>query len=443
MKSKLVALATSTVISAASMVPVAMASTVYQHKMNKTEIRLNNALYESMVTFTAPDAGVETTYMPIWYVQQAINKIFGIGESQDTWDGKNWRLSIGAVSTTSIARGYGNTTIYVNGMAIENTPSIVGIDPASGVETTFVPIWYVQQLLNRLLGLSTSQDTWNGNVSPKRWDLTNIPPVPNGDQGSSNGQGVSTSQVVSAFAQALGVSIGALKAPSTPNMTIGQVDQMYWNYIGIPVADAQYQPGGDPLDWGLYIGLNQAIAGNPMSASDVNQMKTNLSQLKNGYWKDYMGDYHVAFQPEDEWPNTFKGGVLPPNLQASIIKAYQEMNGIAIKMSGNELIVSATSFPAKSDWDLNVSGGTDGTVQYSLNGGNAWHTASQGYDSWEGPYSVSSMPTGFETVMFKATNRIDLQFTQFWPKGNIELSEVMISTDGHGGITVQRLSANQ
>lgn len=107
------------------------------------------------------DAGTPTTYMPIWYVMQMLQQL----HIADAWDGHNWRLTTGnSVSLGTVSPGTGPMHIYLNGKLIQNVNGTYAIDPSTGHNTTYMPIWYVQQVLHRA-GLTS---TWNGTT----WTIT-------------------------------------------------------------------------------------------------------------------------------------------------------------------------------------------------------------------------------------------------------------------------------
>lgn len=115
-----------------------------------------------------------TTYMPLWYVMQTLQQ-FGY---QSTWDGVKWSITTpNGVNPdfTSIKIGRG-TGVYVNGQLIERAPTLTKIDPTSKRSTTYMPIWYVQQVLDRM----NIQNSWNS----ASWIIS----IPNqtGTTGSTN-----------------------------------------------------------------------------------------------------------------------------------------------------------------------------------------------------------------------------------------------------------------
>lgn len=140
----------------------ALAST--QPTMQKSTISVNGTTISTQYKF----AYNGTTYMPIWYVIQALKRV-GVSA---TWNGTTHRWDIqtnGMSSSLSLNAKSGQTSIYVDNSLVENNiPTLVSTDPASKQATTFMPIWYIQQVLN-VIGFSTSTDSWNGNTGV--WSL--------------------------------------------------------------------------------------------------------------------------------------------------------------------------------------------------------------------------------------------------------------------------------
>ncbi|WDL95301.1 beta strand repeat-containing protein [Alicyclobacillus sp. ALC3] len=106
----------------------------------------------------------QTTYMPIWYVQNVL-KLAGVNAA---WNGNlnRWDLSVNTGSgafagvTPHLIFNNHGTPVYVNGVLVLHAPTVAHRDPTDGVLTTYMPIWYVQQVLTEL-GIVT---TWNGHV---------------------------------------------------------------------------------------------------------------------------------------------------------------------------------------------------------------------------------------------------------------------------------------
>ena len=103
-----------------------------------------------------------TTYLPIWYVMQLLKEKAGI---TSTWNGIIWNLTTSAPpNLSSITPGTGKMQITINGTLVQNVEGQYGIDPLHNNKTTYMPIYWIAQVLQRV-GIDSS---WNG-VS---WDLS-------------------------------------------------------------------------------------------------------------------------------------------------------------------------------------------------------------------------------------------------------------------------------
>ena len=116
---------------------------------NQREVVWNGQTYGYNAFVKAdPNTGVKTTYMPIWYVMQVL-KNAGI---TSTWNGHTWTMTTGSQTSSNSGTGLsqrGNMTISLNGQTNEQVPGVVGIDLVHGNKTTYMPIWYVMQILNQ------------------------------------------------------------------------------------------------------------------------------------------------------------------------------------------------------------------------------------------------------------------------------------------------------
>lgn len=110
-----------------------------------------------------------TTYLPIWYVQQVLRRI----GFENTWDGKEWDIaSRGAPHAVNYRPPAGtmDREIVFHGRSLYRVPSIVDYG------TTFMPIWYIQQLLKQVGDTSTwSNPVWNIVLGPGQHDQTPTP----------------------------------------------------------------------------------------------------------------------------------------------------------------------------------------------------------------------------------------------------------------------------
>lgn len=128
-----------------------------------TKIVFNRMTFETPHAFTLGG----TTYMPLYYVH---NVLYALG-LHDKWNGKSWDITGSGLSSVNlfIKSRSGTVNITLNGKLVEqNVPRAVAVDPDSGSATTYVPIWYIQQLLN-VLGVT---NTWDSSSSQKTWTLS-------------------------------------------------------------------------------------------------------------------------------------------------------------------------------------------------------------------------------------------------------------------------------
>ncbi len=126
--------------------------------------QLQKSIYLNGQLLSKPYGAVynNTTYMPIWYVMQALNQL----GMTNTWDGTTWNITTASSQTpdlTNINTTTGSKSIVLNGTLIQRINSRTYTDPSSGHVTTYMPIWYVEQILNRVMVNSA----WNGSA----WSL--------------------------------------------------------------------------------------------------------------------------------------------------------------------------------------------------------------------------------------------------------------------------------
>lgn len=132
--------------------------------VNQRQILWNGQQEQVANGFVAKDplSGTPTTYMPIWYVMQILKQA-GI---TSTWNGSIWNMSTtGTANLTNISpNSPGNMQIEINGTVVENVTGQVATDPAHGNMTSYMPIYWVFQALQRM-GISSN---WNGVT----WNMT-------------------------------------------------------------------------------------------------------------------------------------------------------------------------------------------------------------------------------------------------------------------------------
>ncbi len=140
-------------------------SPTHHYREGQKAIYLNGKLVSRPIGIVARDPNTHrfTTYMPIWYVFHAL-KAVGV---QFTWSRLDLNVKPAPGMTVNLANLHpGNEPVglSINGTLVDTTHRIVARDPYSHVETTYMPIFYVQYTLRRM-GV---ENTWNGH----EWNLT-------------------------------------------------------------------------------------------------------------------------------------------------------------------------------------------------------------------------------------------------------------------------------
>ncbi len=151
--------------------PTAFAQNSVSLRPYKSAITLDGKVLSHPYEVVTSDGGTLTTYMPMYYIDQALAK----AGYKTIWDGKahTWILTAANVNPdlSSIQVGTGNTSITVNGKLVKKINTIVKLDPAGGehaVPTVYLPIYYVQPFLEALGIMNTwdgSKRIWGG-ISP-------------------------------------------------------------------------------------------------------------------------------------------------------------------------------------------------------------------------------------------------------------------------------------
>ncbi|MCF8566566.1 class A beta-lactamase-related serine hydrolase [Alicyclobacillus tolerans] len=148
-------LAIGSLLGAWSNATIAQASTL--HSLTDCHIVLDGKPVSSETGLVVND----TTYMPIWYVADALEQV-GI---KNSWNGHQLKLftpSNTAIQLKKISSGTGDMSIYVDGSLVQNVTGITYTPSSSKQPTTYMPIWYVMQVLNQI-GIRSNWDgvTWN------------------------------------------------------------------------------------------------------------------------------------------------------------------------------------------------------------------------------------------------------------------------------------------
>lgn len=154
-KKTFVSLCAGTICAGATLVssPVSAFADVPASSMTKKGIVFNQQVVSKPYGFVHN----HTTYLPIWYLMQALKNL----HVQSKWSNHVWSLTASTnADLSNIQAGSGSSSITMDGVVVQKVDTITATDPSSGAATTYMPAWYVMQILNRL----QVHSKWNGTV---------------------------------------------------------------------------------------------------------------------------------------------------------------------------------------------------------------------------------------------------------------------------------------
>ena len=163
-------LTTATAVSLAigTMAPVAFAASGSGTQYNTRTMNVGNGFTAVVQGLVSKDQGHMTEFLPVYYMMQGLGKM---GYTVN-WNGGTRTLNITTptgVTVTAPSASVGmpgpdQMVIQLNGTSVMLAPRVVAKDPASGVMTTFAPVYYLTQAL-KSAGFTS---TYNG----QSWTLT-------------------------------------------------------------------------------------------------------------------------------------------------------------------------------------------------------------------------------------------------------------------------------
>ncbi|UOF92421.1 hypothetical protein LSG31_09815 [Fodinisporobacter ferrooxydans] len=388
-----------------------------------TNIYLQGQIISNPKHIIAPDAGDLTSWIPIWYLQLVLDKA-GFGGH---WDGVTLTIQSSSQpdlsnlpNSQSLSEDSDLLAIAINGTTVEYAPRIVAHDPYADGDTTYVPIYYVMQALNRI-GVSSDWDGTNWRMSSNppspinnatvtklslAKDFVNALQIPIDTNGTSPFDDVSASDwgYVNAISKYLSPD-SLTHFGSQDHATVTMLDHAYQLFVGIPDNHMPYNAGGNTVDWATTIGLNKGIAskGN-LTGLDETQAVANLTALYYGYRKIDNG-YQLVVQPYDMYydsydskkdyvPNPASYQYFTPSVLAEDEKrSIQLLDDTTFTIDNspydptkipidNQIHLPIVTFriDGLSDKDnIGILFGGSYPFQYSINGTSPW--VSGGYDS--------------------------------------------------------------
>ena len=128
------------------------------------------------VVVADPWSGQPTSWVPVYYLQRVLKSI----GMQSTWNGntlnvtstpKGWAVNATSAPQTGIPpAGQMQFSIDGNTNGFVRSPKLVAKDPASGVDTTYVPVYYANLFLDERLSMGA---VWTGAA----WTLSPQPVI--------------------------------------------------------------------------------------------------------------------------------------------------------------------------------------------------------------------------------------------------------------------------
>ncbi|WAH36708.1 hypothetical protein [Alicyclobacillus dauci] len=439
---------------------VAQAASTPHYQMQKKAIVLNGKTVTQPYGF----AYNNTMYMPIWYVMNTLEQL-GI---KSTWNHNVWNMTVPSsfsVDTSNIQVGTGQISLEINGKLMHKVNGIAAIDPSTGKPTTFIPIWYTQQLLERV-GIDSP---WDGTT----WVLKNAvqpqPKLPANEvatwqflQGVEKQFGVTPSStgaskyddiassdshwgiVQSAIAKGIYQPPSATHSGAYAAIDAKTADTILWNAFGL--KNGAFQPGADPSDWANIVGLNPSgiQSTDLLTPQELTEIMSNLADNQQGFRVTGANSYQIDYPIEDEATATFTGATssgkpfFPSNqdVQAAITNTYQFYDGMHLTNESGTWVLSIPSLSG-TKWFSYTS--TLGDVQYQLPGDSTWQSAST-LDSRE----LQVSPTDQIRIRIPQDNGLTITMNQMLPDfgGTVTLGSLDIEL-GTGGPVVHRVDITQ
>lgn len=404
----------------AAVMPTASAGTYYSPY--KTHIVLNGKDSNDpfhIVVKEYPTAE-PTSWLPIWYLFNVLNQL-GI---QSDWSGQSWNLKLpdslsADLSNPSTSHASGNIAIEINGTTVQYAPRIAYKDPGGTEATSYVPIWYVMQVMQRL-GVKYSWDgtTWGMtttfaapqlNKADLAMDFANAVNIPANSNGTNPYDDVSAADwpyvnAVQKFFQA----DSATHFGATDASTLNMLDHAYQMYVGIPDDHMAWNAGGSLTAWANVFQLNKGLSVGNLMASEESTVKFNLTSLLNGYSKDADGTFHLWFVPYDAYVFSQNPKVTSNFTSQYLAEAIQLTDKTTFKvLDANTTLYVVPGLSAQDAHELvcgSVFNKDGNSTEYSFDGGKTWKSASTGfygYDSRDPGNGGESNPPS--TVQIKAT----------------------------------------
>ncbi|MFX4302263.1 hypothetical protein ACOJUR_08410 [Alicyclobacillus tolerans] len=413
---------------------------------------------------TDPWSGSLTSALPLYYINEALGEISGLSAD---WNGNTRELSISVPGSVSLnmtnlpkvqnTMAENEMAFVINGQVVAYAPYFVAKDPASGIYTSYVPIYYLGEVVKRL---GVTED-WNGTHLAYTFNL------PAGMQSSGTGSSAPATkldmvemiggwaaanmtepdggQTVHEFAPPAnagtdpftdvpqsdwplvkvwtnGADNYGLFKPETSTLwganqpvTLTMANEMVADLQGIAPTEAisneveddgWFQGSGWTLNsyeesFNVDNGLTNVSPNSDLTVGQLQQIVQNLKMNYQGY--------------EEIAPNTYK--ILPFGNSPQLVSpaGMKWFNQIVVKIEGNEIVatmpgVTENDFTVGAPWisaETSTNATTPTPAPFSTDGGQTWQVAPENTTTAEYNFFTNDWQsydrTGFtpKTIMMK------------------------------------------
>jgi len=455
-KSAAALLSSAVVVCVTSYAPVSDAQTESHVPSAPTRLELNGQDVSNPAHLVRPESAKSeaTSWLPIWYLFGVLSKL----HIRSTWDGRHWNLELPSGLHANLAnRPHGSlnsseVSMEINGIPVEVAPRFAHRDVSGHAVTSYIPIWYLMQVLQRM-GIAS---TWNGRIgsmttsepSPSVTKLTVVKNFMNALHIQPNASGSNPFQDVSAsnwpyvhavLQKGYFAADSARRFGSADSMDVQTVDHAYQRYVGIPDRDLSWNAGGTTAAWANAVHLNQGVKAGTLTAASEAQLVSNLSSLYRGFSKSANGTYRLWFQPYNAKTafahDSYVTASMASRGQASAFSLMDAIRFTVLSASDLQFLL-----PGLSDKDLreltcgslfNASGNH---TAYSFNDGRMWTVTSgfAGYDSRDPGNGGAFSPP--KTIWVKTQGHSEIDAGYIYPKDDLVFASADMTPARAGGV---------
>ncbi|WP_258111254.1 hypothetical protein [Alicyclobacillus sp. SP_1] len=383
----------------------AMAATTYSKADTVIQRNGTTLLHAVHLIAVDPWSHESTSWLPVYYLNEAMHQ----AGFTAAWHGttETWSLTVPSTYSTppdvanppSVqATNSAKMAIALNGTVVAYAPRLVAPDPYSGVETTYVPIYYVMQVMKRV-GITP---TWNGTD----WDfdthvLGSTHPTPTAPSSPESQTAMASAMWAMFDAKTWDVVTHPTMAqagvtPTSGAVTAGEAATWLadWASHAMGYSSSQYgvthnpsfQPWSlryeasqNPFTWaqinGLYAGTTLGSSNNELSALQAQTVLSNLQYWLNGYKTLSNGvvQMHVPFYSKKGLWQLVEGKVLTQSQYDAILtddtKYYDQVTLTRVGQDIDLSLPSTAHSVTGIEWSVGDGASGANPLKYGYFGG--------------------------------------------------------------------------